>query len=169
MMEEIIVDSRVEEKIDLEIKKVWMEDLRIDYEKSYILKEDSLKNAFYYHLRTRLGESFLIENNLRIFTEYHINGERVDLVLVEIDPVKVAESNLGDSVKSIVATVEMKHKTGYVNDSIFIKILKRYFRLLILGDEKQNIILHLYKKDISKKMKLFIRLKITKQPKQKER
>ncbi|WP_270578858.1 hypothetical protein [Caldibacillus thermoamylovorans] len=51
------------EKIDSVIKKLWLEDLVIDYAKNFLLKEDSLKNAFYYHLRTRLGRDFLIENN----------------------------------------------------------------------------------------------------------
>lgn len=40
-MGEIMVNNKVKEKIDLEIKKVWLVNLRIDYDKSYIFKEDS--------------------------------------------------------------------------------------------------------------------------------
>jgi len=69
--------------IDTTIKKIWTDDLSIDHDKSYILKEDSLKNAFYFHLRTRLGDCFLNENNLRIFNEYKIEDNRIDLVIVE--------------------------------------------------------------------------------------
>lgn len=115
------------EKIDSVIKKLWLEDLVIDYAKNFLLKEDSLKNAFYYHLRTRLGRDFLIKNNLRIFTEYSVGTERIDLVIVEIDPVKAEEYHLSDCVTRVLAVVEMKHKSASTSDSIFYKDVQKIF------------------------------------------
>ncbi|EJV59181.1 hypothetical protein BWGOE3_08900 [Bacillus mycoides] len=107
------------ENIDTAIKKVWLEDLKIDYANNFLLKEDSLKNAFYFHLRNRLGEDFLKNNNLRIFTEYYINGERIDLAIVEIDSIAVEDYHLKDCVIRVLAAVEMKYKGASVSDDVF--------------------------------------------------
>ncbi|MEQ6391395.1 hypothetical protein RZN22_19220, partial [Bacillaceae bacterium S4-13-58] len=56
--------------IDRAIKNVWNSNIPRDYQSFYLLKEDSLKNALYYHLRTKLHD-FLETNNIRIFTEFH--------------------------------------------------------------------------------------------------
>lgn len=114
-----MIENKLIEKIDFEIKNTWKKDLKIDYKKSYLLKEDTLKNAFYYHLRTRLGDELLNENNLRIFTEYYISGERIDLVIAEIDSETATESYLGDSIKKVLVAIEMKYKSGSVNESVF--------------------------------------------------
>lgn len=119
------MNYKVIEKIDSVIKTVWLEDLSIDYDYKFLLKEDSLKNAFYFHVRKRLGDDFLKENNLRIFTEYYINGERIDLVIVEIDPLKAEQYHLGDCVNRVLAVVEMKHKNAYANDSLFYKDVQK--------------------------------------------
>ncbi|MCM3162719.1 hypothetical protein [Metabacillus litoralis] len=103
------------------INKVWLEDISNDYSNKCLLKEDSLKNALYFHLRRRLGDDFLTENNLRIFTEYYVDGERIDLVIVEIDKDKAEEYFLGDCVKRVLAVVEIKFKSGLVSDSVFYK------------------------------------------------
>ncbi|XKK15617.1 hypothetical protein HFP64_27980 [Bacillus sp. AC79A.1] len=107
------------EKIDTAIKKVWTEDLKIVYANYFLLKEDSLKNAFYFHLRNRLGEDFLNNNNLRIFTEYFINGERIDLAIVEIDSIAVEDYHLSDCIIRVLAAVEMKYKGSSVSDDVF--------------------------------------------------
>lgn len=119
------MNNKVIEHIDSVIKTIWLEDLKKDYANSFLLKEDSLKNAFYFHLRTRLGENFLNQNNLRIFTEYYINREKIDLVITEIDPIKATEYYLGDSVKKVIAVVEMKYKNAFANDSIFNKDVQK--------------------------------------------
>ena len=54
------------EIIDKEIKLLWKEDVSADYDACRLLKEDCLKNCFYYHLRRRLGDEFLDENNLEV-------------------------------------------------------------------------------------------------------
>lgn len=56
--------------IDKEIKQMWLSEIADDYRAHRLLKEDSLKNAFYHYLRNRLGDVFLDKNNLRIFTEF---------------------------------------------------------------------------------------------------
>lgn len=70
--------------IDNAIKKIWCKEIKMDYENYSLLKEDSLKNSFYYHLRTKLTDSFLQENNMRIYTEFYLNGIRADLVIAKI-------------------------------------------------------------------------------------
>ncbi|MDA8221818.1 MAG: hypothetical protein M0Z35_08950 [Desulfitobacterium hafniense] len=73
--------------IDRAIKLVWKEDILRDYNNDFILKEDTLKNAFYYHLRARLGDDFLREHNFRIFSEYYLkNNERADLAIAMLKP-----------------------------------------------------------------------------------
>ena len=103
------------------IKEVWKNNISSDYEKNFLLKEDTLKNAFYFHLRRKLGEAFLQKNNLAIFTEYYVPElkQRVDLVVVEIDPIKAQSGYLGDAVKSIIAIVEMKYKGNGAADDVF--------------------------------------------------
>lgn len=115
------MNYKIIEKIDTDIKKVWKEDLKIDYANYFLLKEDSLKNAFYFHLRNRLGEDFLNKNNLRIFTEYLINGERIDLAIVKIDLVAVEDYHLSDCVTRVLAAIEMKYKSASVKDDVFYK------------------------------------------------
>ncbi|OOZ85010.1 hypothetical protein BHL25_19285 [Bacillus cereus] len=114
-----MMNNDIIENIDTAIKKVWLEDLKIDYANYFLLKEDSLKNAFYFHLRNRLGEDFLHNNNLRIFTEYFINGERIDLAIVEIDSIAVEDYHLSDCIIRVLAAVEMKYKSASVSDDIF--------------------------------------------------
>lgn len=113
-----MMSKEIIEGIDSIIKDVWLEDLKKDYAENHLLKEDSLKNAFYFHLRMRLGESFLRKNNIRIFTEYYIDGERIDLVIAEIDPLKATEYYLADCVKNVIAVVEMKYKNTHTNKSV---------------------------------------------------
>lgn len=115
---ELMMSKEIIEGIDSIIKDVWLEDLKKDYAENHLLKEDSLKNAFYFHLRMRLGESFLRKNNIRIFTEYYIDGERIDLVIAEIDPLKATEYYLADCVKNVIAVVEMKYKNTHTNKSV---------------------------------------------------
>ncbi len=124
------MNTEIIKKIDSTIKEIWAKKLSIDYDKNYMLKEDSLKNAFYFHLRTRLGDKFLDEHNLRIFTEYYINGKRVDLVIVEIDPFAVEGNYLADCVTRVLATIEMKYKSGYVNEFLFYKDIEKIFSFI---------------------------------------
>lgn len=103
-------------KLDKIIKEVWNEDIKVDYNNHYLLLEDSLKCAFYYHLRNKLGDGWLKANRLRIVPEYHLcNGYRADLAIVKL--VKKDERNrkhLSDCVESILTIIELKHKSAQV-------------------------------------------------------
>ncbi|MBT2717564.1 hypothetical protein [Bacillus sp. ISL-57] len=118
----------VKEVIDSAIKAVWKKDIQKDYNDKFLLKEDTLKNSFYYHLRMRLGERFLIDNNIRIYTEFKFLEERIDLVVVEVDPNKTSLVQLSDCVKKIISVIEMKYKSKEVSEFCFdkdiIKIMK---------------------------------------------
>ena len=47
--------------IDDAIRSVWETDIKSDYDANWIMNEDGLKNALYFHLRMRL-ERILVEN-----------------------------------------------------------------------------------------------------------
>ncbi|WP_146552657.1 hypothetical protein [Rummeliibacillus sp. SL167] len=115
----------INEQVNKAICEVWLENLKDDYHNFSLLKEDTMKNSFYFHLRNKLGEDFLNANNLRIFTEYYIDGERIDLTVVKIDPIKATTSYLGDCVIEVIAAIEMKYKGYQVKDEIFLADVKK--------------------------------------------
>ena len=110
--------------IDEAIKLVWKDEIFVDYNNDFLLKEDSLKNAFYYHLRIRLGVGYLKRNKIRIFTEYYLeDNERADLAIVELKPKMEMDSeyHLRDRVKKILAVIELKHKNNRCSQEPFMK------------------------------------------------
>ncbi|MEF2246403.1 hypothetical protein [Paenibacillus sp. IITD108] len=73
-------------EVDRAIKEIWINNISTDYTNGFLLLEDSLKNALYSHLRTKLTDRFLLSNNIRIFTELKTeNNERIDIAVVRID------------------------------------------------------------------------------------
>lgn len=75
------------EKIDRTIKELWKQDILKDCNSHFAYHEDTLKNAFYYHLRRRLGDGYLIRHRLRIFTEYYLSdNNRADIAIVKLKP-----------------------------------------------------------------------------------
>ena len=48
-------DVEIMRIIDEAIKSIWVNEIRNDYENRRLLKEDTLKNALYFHLRNRIG------------------------------------------------------------------------------------------------------------------
>lgn len=62
-------DEEIIRIIDEAIKSIWVNEIRNDYENRRLLKEDTLKNALYFHLRNRIGW-LCDECDLRIFTEF---------------------------------------------------------------------------------------------------
>lgn len=114
------MNNQVSNKIHEVIKQVWLNDIQKDYENCILLKEDTLKNAFYFHIRRRLGDNFLKENNLAIFTEYYLKStkQKVDLAIVEISE-DIAGKHLSECVINIISIIEMKHKNIYANESVF--------------------------------------------------
>lgn len=108
--------------IDRVIKEVWINEIKEDLKDSYILYEDTLKNAFYFHLRNKLKD-ILIDNNIRIFTEFH-DGKLSDKgVIADIAIIKIGdneEAHIKDNIKKIYAIIELKHKGAQVSIDPFV-------------------------------------------------
>lgn len=101
----------MQDLIDRTIKEIWLKDIATDYNNDFLLKEDSLKNAFYYHIRQKLSDNFLIKNRVRIYTEFHLgNKERADIAIVRLKPTISGNEPLQRSVQDILAIIELKHK-----------------------------------------------------------
>ncbi|MED4019017.1 hypothetical protein [Sutcliffiella cohnii] len=106
-----ISGTNIISQIDLAIKSIWMKHIKKDYNNQYLLKEDTLKNAIYHHLRTELTDQFLVKNSIRIFTEYHYKNGIADIAVVQI---KRNSSNdyLSEQVENVLAIIEAKYKSG---------------------------------------------------------
>jgi len=124
-------------RIDEAIKQSWTEDIYRDYKQHYILKEDSLKNAFYHHLRTRLGDGFMNRNRIRIFTEFYLHdNQRADIAIVQVIPKFEFDNSdrdhLSKRVDKVLAIIELKHKSPSCKREVFIEDVlkvKKYIKL----------------------------------------
>lgn len=129
--------------IDKTIKYIWKHEIAKDYDKGWLLREDTLKNAIYYHLRKKLG-SFFDRNDIRIFTEFtdvvfRKNGYRPDIVIAKVN-FECDSKYYGDSIQELLCVIELKYKSGFnpVND-----IYKDYEKLKTYVNEL-NIDCNLY-------------------------
>ena len=82
----MLVDKSIIRLIDKTIKEIWVNEIKNDYDEDYLLKEDSLKNSLYFHIRSTL-EDVLRDNNLRIYPEFYFTElkYRADLAIVQMD------------------------------------------------------------------------------------
>lgn len=113
--------------IDRAIKEVWLTEIRNDIKNSYVLYEDTLKNAFYFHLRNKLSQ-LLMDNSIRIFTEFHDGklsgkGVKVDIAIVKIGDNEV--EHIRQNIEKIYAVIELKHKGSQVPIDYFIKDVEK--------------------------------------------
>jgi hypothetical protein len=112
-----------------------------DYKLNYLLKEDSLKNAFYHHLRNNPGDSFLNNNNIRIYTEYYLdNLERTDIAIVRLlleSEFPNYDYHLRDLVKEVLAIIELKHKNGTCGPEPFLRDISKIYRYCRLRKYEQ--------------------------------
>lgn len=109
------MDEKIIKIIDETIKAIWKNEIAEDYKKHWLLKEDTLKNAFYFHLRNQLDE-LLCNNDIRIFTEFTDDkfwgtNFRPDIVIAEMDFSKESDY-FGDDVKNCLAVIELKYKNS---------------------------------------------------------
>lgn len=108
------MNKNILKEIDDTIKDIWENDIKKDYEDGSLLMEDTLKNALYFHLRTKLGPLF-DKHDIKIFTEFN-SGKfkgtpyRPDMVIVQIDTDMPGEF-LGDCVKEYICIIELKYKS----------------------------------------------------------
>lgn len=118
--------------IDRAIKEAWINEIREDLDKSYILYEDTLKNAFYFHLRNKLKE-LLENNNIRIFTEFHDGELSGKGVIADIAIVKIGDNEEGhikDNIDKIYAIIELKHKGAQVPVNPFIADVEKSIKYI---------------------------------------
>lgn len=116
--------NNVVKEIDHAIKDIWMHEIRFEYDHYYLLKEDTLKNALYHHLRNRL-DPLLTKNHLRIYTEFtdgplQGSGRRADIAIVEIDEACDVKY-LKHFVKEVVCIIEIKYKSDYTSGANHIR------------------------------------------------
>ena len=112
----MMTNTQIQNIIHKTIVSIWNEKLSEDYDYGWLLKEDTLKNALYFHLRNELEELF-DENDVRIFTEFtdaEFKGSRYrpDLVIAKVDMEKSVKY-WGDAVTECLAVVEIKNKAGF--------------------------------------------------------
>lgn len=116
-----MVKSSIKQYIQQQVISIWINEIQEDYNAFRLLKEDSLKNAFYHHLRNYLSDEFLEKNNLQIYTEFcdgplKGTGKRADIAIVQLDEhgIKNNEySYIGDYISEVVAIFELKFKGNY--------------------------------------------------------
>ena len=119
------------------IESIWKNEIKADYEGGWLLKEDTLKNAMYFHLRGRLGKLF-DDNDIRIFTEFtdcefKHSGYRPDMVIAKVDTNSDA-SYWGDAVTECLAVIELKYKTGFTaSEEIYADYDKLQYYMETLG------------------------------------
>ena len=135
------IPKTVFKEIHNTIKYVWEYDIPRDYENNMLLKEDTLKNSLYFHIRTRLG-ALLEKYNIMIFTEFNTDkfrhsGFRADMVIAQMDSEK--NKNYGDCVKNFISVIEIKFKGDFKSapDIIYsdYEKTKKYIKSLSLGDD----------------------------------
>lgn len=126
-----VEDTYIINKIDTTIKNIWENEIKLDYKSRWLLKEDTLKNSFYFHLRKELGE-FFEDNNIRIYTEFTDeefkgSGYRPDMVIARVD-LNRDVSYWGDSVTDCLAVIEFKYKSGFNASNDIYKDFKKMRR-----------------------------------------
>lgn len=102
--------------IDKTLVDIWKNEIKSDYECGWLLKEDTLKNALYFHLRNKLGTVFAY-NNIRIFTEFTDcefkgKGYRPDIVISRVNMNAPSKHRRYDVIECL-AVIEIKYKTGF--------------------------------------------------------
>lgn len=112
----VMTKQEIENVIDETIKEIWVNEIADDYESGWLLKEDTLKNSFYYHLRTKM-EKLFEDNDIRIFTEFTDNKfknteYRPDVVIAKVD-LDRGSKYWGDDVTECIAVIELKYKNGF--------------------------------------------------------
>ena len=66
-------DTEIMQLIDEAIKSVWKNEIKSDYDANWIMNEDGLKNALYFHLRKQLEPILLHKRgNRRLDAEIEI-------------------------------------------------------------------------------------------------
>lgn len=125
-------NTEILQKLDKTIQQIWKEDIPTDYNSGCLLLEDSLKCAFYHHLRNRLGDGWFKNHRLRIYPEYRLSiGKKADLAIVLVkSAMERLGKHLSECVESELAIIEFKYKNARVDQPFFDdkKKLYEYFK-----------------------------------------
>jgi len=129
------INKSVLRKIDRTLKEIWVGGIEKDYRNDHLLKEDSLKNSLYYHLRRKLGTHYLESEGIRIFTEFNNaelsgTGYIADIAIVKLkDYAEYSKNPLQRNVETIIAIIELKHsrkEEDFISD---IEKVKNYIKV----------------------------------------
>ncbi len=136
------IPPKVIKEIHNTIKYVWEYDILQDHNKKMLLKEDTLKNSLYFHIRTRLG-ALLEQYSIMIFTEFNTDkfrktGSRADMVIAQIDFNKAEKEFLGECIEKYLGVIEIKFKGDFLksNEHIYSDYSKmqKYIESFDLGE-----------------------------------
>ncbi len=127
--------------IDNTIKNIWLNKIKFDYDNGYLLREDTLKNALYYHLRTELGELFFSED-IRIFTEYGTGifkgtGYKPDMVIAKVN-FDCDSRKYEDWITNIICVIEIKSKQGFTTSNDIYKDFDKLHKYIDKFDNDCN-------------------------------
>jgi hypothetical protein len=113
------------------IVEIWKNEIKYDYDNNFIINEDTLKVSFCYHLRNKLTDSFLLENNLRIITELEIKklNYRVDIAIVKVHEEREKFFHYSEYIDSVLVLIELKF--------LPIKYSNNFNQMLLQGDFKK--------------------------------
>ncbi len=128
--------DKIINEIDSAIKTIWETKIKQDYDSGWILREDTLKNSLYFHLRNKLNGLF-IKNDLRIFTEYSTGkfkstGYRPDIVIARVDLEK-EDKQYENCIKELLCVIEIKCLQGFYSRKVILKDfdkLKEYSKIV---------------------------------------
>lgn len=132
-------DLGVVQIIDETLKSIWENEIQNDYNQICFMNEDTLKNVLYFHLRSKL-EKILIENDLRILTEFtdaefNRSGFRPDMVIAKINMDSDAEY-WRKAVEACPIVIELKFKSMFADkEAIYADYskLEKYIKALGVG------------------------------------
>lgn len=118
-------------EIDETIKFIWKNKIAEDYNNGWLLKEDTLKNSFYFHLRSILGD-LLDKHDIRIFTEFTDEkfkgtGYRPDMVIAKVN-FDSDDSYYGNYITDCLAVIEFKYKQGFNSSNDIYEDYKKLHR-----------------------------------------
>ena len=119
----------IKNMIHATIKNIWKHGISKDYDQHYLLREDSLKNAFYFHLRSSLA-NILTEQNIRIYTELHYRdmispNSRADLAVVQL--------NAMNEIQEVLAVIEFKYKKANVHERYYQDDVRKVINIIKLS------------------------------------
>gem|GEM_PF-5542301 len=135
---------RIQRWIKEVIQSIWENKIKKDYKDHWLLKEDSFKCAFYYHMRNEFKHRLAVRNHLCIFTEYYFKQwKRADLVIAQIKDKDYDDSkHLKCNIESILAIIELKYKIGKMSKQVFFKDLEKLKNLRKRLDQDKEVSLY---------------------------